>query len=93
MKYNQQSRKQYLEDELKDILTLLNIAEEKVLDITFREIRTKLNQVYPPINVPKDSLDYPSTRSVLRDRTRIFNNSRHLLYELNAIRNREANAS
>lgn len=93
MKYNQQSRKQYLEDELKDILTLLSISEEKVLDITFREIRTKLNQVYPPINAPKDSLDYPSTRSVLRDRTRIFNNSRHLLYELNAIRNREANAS
>ena len=80
MKYNQQSRKEYLENDLKDILVLLSIDEQKVADITFREIRTKLNQVYPPLSAPEGSLDYPAIQSFYRDRTRIFNNSRHLLY-------------
>jgi hypothetical protein len=91
MKYNQESRKEYLENELIAILTLLGIPEERISDITFREIRTQLNQVYPLIGAPEGSLDYPSYESVYRDRSRIMNNSRHALYELNAIRNREIN--
>jgi hypothetical protein len=93
MKYNQESRKQYLESELIAILTLLGIAEEKVLDVTFRDIRKALNQVYPLIGAPEGSLIYPSYESVYRDRSRIMNNSRHVLYELNAIRSRETNVN
>ncbi len=93
MKYNQGSRKAYLEDQLKDIFTLLNIDEQEMSSITFKNIRVKLNQVYPLAVPPSDGLDYPSNEALARDRKRIMNNSRHILYELNAIRNREENGN
>lgn len=93
MKYNQTSRKQYLEDQLKDIFLLLGIDESEIADITFKKIRVKLNEVYPLAVSPGSSLDYPSNEALFRDRKRIMNNSRHILYELNAIRNREQNGN
>jgi hypothetical protein len=90
MKYNQQTRKEYLEEQLRDIFIVLNISEEKIIDITFREIRIKLNEIYPPISAPS-TIGYPSPDSIFRDRKRILNKSRNVLYELNAIRNREKN--
>lgn len=93
MKYNQSSRKAYLEDKLKDIFFLLGIPESEIEDINFKKIRIKLNEVYPLASAPGNSLDYPSNEALVRDRKRIMNNSRHILYELNAIRNREQNGN
>jgi hypothetical protein len=91
MKYNQASRKAYLEDQLKDIFLLLGIDELEILNINFKKIRVKLNEVYPFATAPNYSLDYPSNSVIFRDRKKIMNNSRHILYELNAIRKREQN--
>ena len=93
MKYNQQNRKSYLENQLKDIFIILNISEEQIEEITFKDIRLKLNEIYPPITAPKGLLDYPANDALYRDRKRILNSSRYILYELNTIRNREKNAN
>lgn len=89
MKYNQDEHKLYLEKILLDILALLDINESRLPDITFREIRQKMNILYPVTQVPEDNISYPANDVILRDRKKIFNTARYTIYTLNAIRKRE----
>lgn len=91
MKYNQEEHKSYLEGVLLGIFLLLDIDESRLEDITFREIRQKMNQVYPITQVPRDNIFYPANEVILRDRKKIFNTARYTIYTLNAIRKREQN--
>lgn len=93
MKYNQELRKEYLENELNSLLIFIGMDPETSETVTFKDIRSKLNQVYPAVTLPGVSTGYPAEEALIRERRRIFNFSRHLLYELNAIRNRVNNAS
>ena len=91
MKYNQEEHKANLESTLLQVFALLDIDESRIEDITFREVRQKMNQVYPVVEVAHDSISYPATQAVLRDRRKIFNTARYTIYTLSAIRKREQN--
>jgi hypothetical protein len=91
MKYNQQTHKQQLENSMSAILALLDIDQSRIYDVTFREIRMKLNELYPSTAIPVTDIEYDATKALIRDRKRIFNAARYTLYGLATIKNRENN--
>lgn len=92
MKYNQQNHKQQLENSMLAILSLLDMDQSRVYDVTFREIRMKLNELYPATAVPvENNIEYDATKALIRDRKRIFNAARYTIYGLATIKNRENN--
>lgn len=92
MKYNQELHKQQLEDSMLSILSLLGIDQSRLYEVTFKEIRIKLNELYPATAVPVlNNIEYDSTKALIRDRKRIFNAARYTIYGLSTIKNRENN--
>jgi len=77
----------------KKILVFIGLDEDAVKTVNYKDIRKKVNEVYPAINPVGANYSYPSNDALIRDRKKILNTSRHLLYELNAIRSREQNAN
>jgi len=86
MKYNQESHKAYMLERLYEIMDLLGIDRSEAETITFRQVRQKLNEVYPPIT--QESVDN-TQHSIIRDRKKIFNTARYVIYTLSAIKGRE----
>lgn len=92
MKYNQNQHKQELENSLSSILFLLGIDQSNLYTVTFRDVRMKLNELYPATSVPVvNALEYDATKALIRDRKRIFNAARYAIYGLATIKNRENN--
>ena len=89
MKYNQEAHKQYILDKIYEIMDLLGIDRSEVDTLTFKQVRQKLNQIYPPLS---QSTLSTAEESLLRDRKKIFNTARYAIYTLSAIKGRE-NAS
>lgn len=86
MKYNQQSHKAYVLERLYEVLDLLGIDRSQAETVTFRQIRQKLNEVYPPLT---QSSMAASDQALIRDRKKIFNTARYFIYTLSAIKGRE----
>jgi len=92
MKYNQDEHKQQLEAKLLAILSILGIDSSQLYAVTFRDIRMKLNELYPATSAPLENhFEYDATKALIRDRKRIFNAARYAIYGLSTIKNRENN--
>jgi hypothetical protein len=92
MKYNQQQHKEETEQRLLSVLSILDIDSSQLNSATFRDVRLKLNELYPSTTVPVvNNIEYDSTKALIRDRKRIFNAARYSIYGLSTIKNRENN--
>lgn len=92
MKYNQNQHKEELENKLLSVLSLLGIDESLLYDVTFRDIRIKLNELYPATSAPiENNIQYDANKALIRDRKRIFNTARYTIYGLSTIKKREDN--
>ena len=91
MKYNQNSHKQFVRDNLVSLMESVGMDSASVDTVTFMELRKAINNFYTPF-YSGDQSSKPAEHLVMRKRKQLINTARFNLYAYKTIVKREENA-